>query len=91
MASNQFGPPGVWESDEEYMAAGGIDVDRLPVLKPDHVRAMRIYPGGRKELRQCLADDCLNPVPAVAELKKGRFVQVRIRDAWATLKGYGLI
>lgn len=85
------GPPGVWVSDEEYLAAGGVDLDSLPELKEGNVWAMRIYPGGRKELRQCPAGDCLNPVPAVAELKKGGYVQVRIRDAWAVLKGYGLL
>lgn len=58
----------------------------LPELKPGKIWAMRIYPGGRKELRQRAEDMCVEPMEALKRLKQNQSATVRMADAqwvWA--------
>lgn len=72
--------------DKKILIRNGIPTDNLPALQPGKVWGIRIYPGGRKELRQCPPGNCLKPDAAIARLQDGHMVEVKIRDAVETLQ-----
>lgn len=59
--------------------------EKLPALRPGKVYGMQIYPGGRKVVKQCNADQLMTPSAAVKALMAGRMVYVRLDDAVDTL------
>jgi hypothetical protein len=60
--------------------------EKLPPLRPGKVYAMQIYPGGRKVVRQCNADQLSTPSAAAKALTAGRMVYVWPDDAVDTLQ-----
>lgn len=65
--------PVIWQGQE------------LPPRKPGKVYGLRIYPGGRTQVRQFYARQLVTPMIAASKLMAGEYAQVWLDDVVDTL------